>query len=112
MIGQSGKKLRQDVIETNGAALISYLRSLPGRNHVCLAEGTQSAWLYEILSPHVAELVVTNVTDSRGQKNDALDALRLAEQLRIGAIKNPSTAEAVGPPIRETPGSTALPKDQ
>jgi transposase len=87
VIGQGGKKLRQDVIETNGAALISYLKSQPGRKHLCLEEGTQSAWMYEILSPHVDEMVVTNVSDSRGQKNDALDALHLAEQLRIGAIK-------------------------
>ena len=45
--------------------------------------------MYEILSPHVDELVVTGVSDSRGQKSDALDALHLAEQLRIGAIKCP-----------------------
>ena len=89
VVGPGGKKVRQDVIETNGAALISYLRGLPGRKHLCLEEGTQSAWLYEILSPHVDELVVANVTDSRGQKNDALDALARAEELRIGAIKCP-----------------------
>ena len=87
VIGQGGKKIRVDVIETNGAALISYLRGLSGRNHLCLEEGTQSAWLYEILSPHVAELVVTHVSESRGQKSDEVDALGLAEQLRIGAIK-------------------------
>ena len=45
--------------------------------------------MYEILSPHVDELVVTGVGHSRGQKSDALDALHLAEQLRIGAIKCP-----------------------
>ena len=39
---------------------------------------------------------MTNVTDSRGQKNDALDALRLAEQLREGAIKS-SVFKAPGP---------------
>lgn len=89
VVGQSGKKLRQDVIETNGAALISNVRSLTGRKHLVLKEGTQSAWMYEILSPHVDELVVTGVGDSRGQKSDALDALHLAEQLRIGAIKCP-----------------------
>ena len=43
VIGQGGKKLRQDVIETNGAALISYLKSQPGRKHLCLEEGTEDA---------------------------------------------------------------------
>jgi len=74
-------------VETNGRALVSYLRSLPGRKHLCLEEGTQSAWLYEILSPHVEEIVVAGVRASRGQKNDALDALQRAEELRTGTIK-------------------------
>ena len=43
VIGQSGKKLRQDVVETSGAALVSYLRSLTGRNHLCFEEGTEDA---------------------------------------------------------------------
>ena len=47
VIGPSGRKLRNDVVETNGAALVSHLRSIPGRKHLCLEEGTQSAWLYE-----------------------------------------------------------------
>ena len=58
VIGPSGRKLRRDVVETNGAALVSYLRSIPGKKHLCLEEGAQSAWLYEILSPHVEEIVV------------------------------------------------------
>ena len=87
VIGPSGRKLRTDVVETNGRALVSYLRSLAGRKHLCLEEGTQSAWLYEILSPHVEEIVVAGVRASRGQKNDALDAFQRAEELRTGTIK-------------------------
>jgi hypothetical protein len=81
--------LRHDVVETNGKALVSYLRSIPGRKHLCLEEGTQSAWLYEILSPHVEEIVVAGIGESRGQKSDVLDALRRAEELRAGTIKTP-----------------------
>ena len=87
VIGPSGRKLRSDVVETNGAALVSYLRGIPGRKHLCLEEGAQSAWLYEILSPHVEEIVVAGVRESRGQKNDALDAFQRAEELRTGTIK-------------------------
>ena len=43
VVGPSGRKLRHDVVETNGSALVSYLRSIPGRKHLCLEEGTQSA---------------------------------------------------------------------
>ena len=89
VIGPSGRKLRQDVVETSGAALVEYLRRIPGRKHLCLEEGTQSAWLYEILSPHVVEIVVAGITDSRGQKSDVLDAFRRAEELRTGTVKQP-----------------------
>jgi transposase len=89
MLGPSGRKLRQDVVETSGAALVDYLRRIPGRKHLCLEEGTQSAWLYEILSPHVEEIIVAAVTESRGQKSDELDAFRRAEELRTGTVKKP-----------------------
>ena len=89
VVGPSGRKLRHDVVETNGKALVSYLRSIPGRKHLCLEEGTQSAWLYEILSPHVEEIVVAGIRESRGQKSDVLDAFQRAEELRTRAIKKP-----------------------
>jgi hypothetical protein len=48
----SGKRLTSHVVETNGQALVEQLKMIPGNKHVCLEEGTQSAWVYEILSPH------------------------------------------------------------
>ncbi len=74
-------------METNTKALIEVLRSIPGPRHLCLEEGTLAGWLYEVLSPHVEEIVVTAVSESRGPKSDKLDAFGVAERLRIGAIK-------------------------
>jgi transposase len=88
-VGPSGRKLKNDVVETNGQALIQYLKQIPRPRHLCFEEGTQSAWLHEILSPHVDELVVVGVTQSRGSKSDAKDALGLAQALRLGAIDTP-----------------------
>jgi hypothetical protein len=87
VIGESGKRLGSHVVETNGQALVEQLKTIPGKRHVCLEEGTQSAWVYEILSPHAEEVIVAAVPESRGQKNDERDAFQLAEQLRTGAIK-------------------------
>jgi predicted NBD/HSP70 family sugar kinase len=53
VVDGSGKRVGQHVIETNGESLIECLRMIPGQRHLCMEEGTQSAWLYEILSPHV-----------------------------------------------------------
>ena len=94
VMGPSGRRLTAKVVETNGHALVEAVRSIPGRIHLCLEEGTQSAWLYEILSPFVQEIVVTAVFQSRGQKSDELDAFGLAEQLRTGAIKRSVFKEA------------------
>jgi len=88
VIGQSGRRLRAHVVETNGQALVAQLKAIAGSKHVCLEEGAQSAWLYEILSPWAERVVVVTVPQSRGQKSDERDAYQLAEKLRTGALKN------------------------
>jgi len=59
---------------------------IPGRKHLVFAEGLRSAWLYEALRPHVDEVIVAGVTESRGQKSDKRDAYGLAEKLRTGCL--------------------------
>ena len=62
------------VVETNARGLIEVPRGIPRNRHVCLEEGTLSGWLYEMLEPHVEELVVTGIRKSRGPKSDKRDA--------------------------------------
>ncbi len=89
VIGPSGKRLGSHVVETNARALIDVIQQIPPNRHVCLEEGTLAGWLYEVLEPHVQELVVAGIPKGkrRGLKNDKVDAFWLAEQLRIGAIE-------------------------
>jgi len=89
LIDVVGKEIRRDVVETNGKALVGYLQQLPGTLHLCIEEGEWSQWLYEILSPHVAELVVYRGEWKPGTKSDAIDAHGLAEKLRTGRIDHP-----------------------
>jgi hypothetical protein len=58
VVGPSGRRLQSKVLETNARVLIDFLRSVPRPRHLCLEEGTHSAWLYEELAPHVDEIVV------------------------------------------------------
>jgi len=79
------------VIDTNGQALVEFFKMQPGAVHVCMEEGTQSTCSLRSraicgLSAHVETISVVNVTESRGQKDDARDAHTLAEELRTGAI--------------------------
>jgi transposase len=60
------------------------LRMIPGAKHVCLEEGTQSAWLYELMRSEAEEVVVTVPAKRSGPKDDARDAWVLAESLRTG----------------------------
>jgi transposase len=83
----SGRRLTSKVVETNGRDLVEAVKGISGRIHLCLEEGTQSAWLYEILGPHVAEIVVTVPARSEGAKDDLRDAWARAEELRTGAIR-------------------------
>ncbi len=89
VISEKGRKLKDFPVETNGQALVEAIRMIPGHKHLVYEEGIQSAWLYEILSPHVDELVVAGVTTSKGQKSDKGDAYALAEKLRIGNLDKP-----------------------
>jgi len=86
VVDAKGKHLRTDIVETNGQALVEYVRLISGRRHLCLEERTQSQWLSEILSPHVHDLTVVWAEKRRGNKNDELDALGLAERMRTGCL--------------------------
>mgnify|MGYP003999866533 FL=1 len=88
VIGESGRRLTSQVLETNGAALVGFMKSQPGQVHLCLEEGIQSGWLTEILQRHVHRLVVCGLgKKKRGPKSDIRDAFSLAEDLRKGAVE-------------------------
>ena len=87
VISEKGRKLKGFPVETNGQALVEAVRMIPGHKHLVIEEGLQSAWLYETLSPHVDELVVAGITQSRWPKSDKRDAYALAEKLRVGNLE-------------------------
>lgn len=91
VINVRGKKLRSIVTATSAEALIEALKTVRGERRLCLEECPQSAWLAEVLSPHVAELVVVGlgVRRSRGPKSDAEDAFGLANKLRLRDYETP-----------------------
>ena len=74
VISDTGRKRRDFPVETHGQARVEAVRMIPGRKHLVFEEGLQSAWLFETLSPHVDEIVVAGITESRGPKSDKRDA--------------------------------------
>lgn len=101
----AGKLVMEATIETQGAALLDFMEGVKGAVHVALEEGTQAEWLYGLLVSRVAEVVVCDprkIHRRRGEKkSDRLDARKLAELLRLGALKPVYHGQAEGSALRE-----------
>ena len=60
VMDSSGKVVMESILETKGATILQFFAGLRGTLSVTFEEGTWSAWLYDLLNPHVDQLVVCN----------------------------------------------------
>jgi transposase len=76
-------------LPTKASVLGPFFKGLDGRIHVAFEEGTQAAWLYELIQPLVEEVVVCDRRGDkiRGNKGDRVDARKLARELRQGDLR-------------------------
>src|SRR5260221_6316606 len=90
VMNAAGKIVMERVIETKASILLQFIHGLRGDLHVTVEEGTWAAWLYDLLKPHVAELVVCNPRKNallkEGSKSDRIDARKLAELLYMSKL--------------------------
>src|ERR1700726_538093 len=86
----AGKIVMECVIETKVSMILQFINGLRGDLHLTFEEGTSAAWLYDLLKPHVTELVVCdprkNASMREGNQSDKIDARRLAELLRLNHL--------------------------
>jgi transposase len=86
----SGKVVMETILETKALTIIQFVHGLRGSLHLTFEEGTWAAWLYDLLKPHVTKIVVCdprkNASMKEGNKNDNIDARRLAELLRLNHL--------------------------
>ncbi len=91
VLDYSGKLLMESILETSAATILQFFAGLRGRLVVTFEESTCAAWLYDLLKPHVAQLVVCNPRKNyllnEGNKSDRIDARKLAELLRGNLVK-------------------------
>jgi transposase len=91
VLDHSGKLVVEATIKTKADAIRDFISGLSGTVHVTFEEGTQAAWLYEVIKPLVAELVVCDPRQNKllkaGNKGDRIDANKLAQLLRAGLLK-------------------------
>jgi transposase len=87
----AGKVVMECILETKAATILEFFAGLRGTLSVTFEEGTWATWLYDLLKPHVDELVVCNPRKNAllkdGNKSDRIDARKLAELLRGNQLK-------------------------
>lgn len=86
-----GKYIMESIVETKAITLLEFVKGLSGTIHLTLEEGTHSAWLYDLLKPHVAECVVCNPRTNQllkdGNKSDRIDVRKLSQLLQAGMLR-------------------------
>ena len=89
VMNQQGKLEGEAILQTQPAPIIDFLKGQRGTLWVTFEEGTYANWLYDVLQPQVAKVVVCDPRKNKldGNKTDKIDARRLAELLRLNALK-------------------------
>src|SRR5207344_1929531 len=92
VLDSTGKLVMESILETKAATILEFFAGLRGTLSVTFEEGTWAAWLYDLLKPHVAKLVVCNPRKiallQQGNKSDKIDARQLADRLRLNDLKS------------------------
>ena len=87
----SGKLVMESIVETKTSSILQFIRGLQGELHMTWEEGTWAAWLYDLLKPHVHEVLVCNPRRNallkEGSKNDRIDARKLSELFHAGMLR-------------------------
>src|ERR1700680_4266365 len=90
VMDSTGKGVKESILETKAATILEFFAGLRGTLSVTFEEGTWAAWLYDVLKPHVAKLVVCNPRKNAllkdGNKSDRIDARKLAELLYLNKL--------------------------
>jgi len=86
-----GRLLMHTHLRTEAKVIQEFFKMLRGTVHVTFEEGAQAAWLYELIAPLVAEVVVCNPRENKllkaGNKSDHIDVGKLGRLLRLGELK-------------------------
>ncbi len=90
VLDSAGKLVMEAILETKAETILQFIRGLRGSLHLTFEEGTWAAWLYDLLKPHVAQVLVCdprkNALLKAGNKNDRIDARKLAELLYMNKL--------------------------
>ena len=89
-INSNGKLLDAETFRTTEGNLISFVARQKGEVKVLIEEGELAGWVMRTLTPHARSVEVSDPKRNAWiakatNKNDRIDALKLAELLRLGS---------------------------
>jgi transposase len=92
VINDTGRLVKATRVTTSVNNLIHFVKQGTPPRTIYMEEGTLAAWALEICTRFGEKLVITNPKENHwiglsGQKNDPLDALKLAQLARGGYVK-------------------------
>lgn len=100
VVSRTGRVLKRQRFETTIPALVEQLKSVRRQRELTFEEGPLADWLARSLRPYVDRLVVCNprrnaLIAKESDKDDAIDAERLAQLLRGGYLKEVHQVESL-----------------
>ena len=105
VINSDGHFEAQSVLKTSPQSISDFIKALSGTIHLTFEEGTHAQWLSELLRPLVAQLLVCNPRLSSwsktSNKNDKLDSLKMASDLRAGLLKGVYHGPAISQTLKQ-----------
>lgn len=95
VLSKNGKVLAKATVETREDKLLDFIRSVKGPKKLAFEEGAMAHWLYLLFKDEVDELVVCQPQEKKGAKTDEIDALEIADLLRVDMLKSVFHADSV-----------------
>ena len=92
VVNERGQETKKQKMNTGVKGLMEFVKSIPKPRKIIIEEGTLANWLLEVCTDYGEKLIITDPKMNRwigraGQKNDAIDATKLAHLARGGYIK-------------------------
>jgi transposase len=92
VVNNLGKVTMADKVPTSALKFINFVKSVPRPRQVIIEEGPLAAWFLEICTQNEEQLIISDPKrnhwiGSSGQKEDPIDAEKLAQLARGGYIK-------------------------
>jgi len=89
VMDSKGRIMKIATVATTEKELLGFVRSLRGPKALTFEETMLSQWLYVLLKSEVDKLVVCDPKPNKrpGAKTDKIDAVELADLLRVGRLK-------------------------